>query len=406
MSRRVNQAVISRPTRIAFVTGGLKLGGATSFLCNLAGELLRRQVPAMVFSFDSENPMSGDFTRLKIPVSTQDERATIYEDRLTNLFVALNQFQPTAVVANLGPTSFEVLRYLPPGVFRIGVAHSDDAGVYRVLRQYAQQMDLMATVSQTIKTKLVALPEFSQVPVQYLPLGVPMPADHEVLGRDFSQPLRILYLGRLDQEQKRVRLFPEMLHQLQASGIPFHWTIAGDGPERVSLAASMTSPGPNQTVSFPGRIAYEQVPALLAQHDVFLLASDYEGLPLTLLEAMGQGLVPVVSDLPSGIRELVDETTGIRIPPQEVHGYMAAIIQLHQQRDRMIQLSRAAREKVRNEFSTAAMTDRWLNAIPVDSGPTIVWPEKIKVKPIFCASNRWMFSPPVRWVRRAMVRFR
>ena len=243
------------------------------------------------------------------------------------------------------------------------MGQSDDPIVYDTMRHYAPWMDLAVMVSKTMKQKAEAMPEFAGVPVACLPYGVPMCPDAGLPARDFTAPLRLLYLGRLENEQKRVRLFPQMLEQLKASGIPFHWTIAGDGPEKMALEQAMRG-SPNQTVSFPGKISYAVVPEILRAHDIFLLASDYEGLPLSLLEAMGAGLVPVVSELPAGIPEMVDKTTGILVPVDNVAGYARAIIHLHAHRDELAAKSAAARARVRTEFSVPAMTDRWLAAIP------------------------------------------
>jgi len=394
------------PLRLALISGGLKLGGSTTFLCNLAGELVRRRIPVEVLSFELHNPLTADFKRLNIPVLCQDDRRAIFEDRLRAVLLELRRFKPTVVVASLAASSFEVLRYLPAGVLRVGAVQSHDPGAYNTVRFYAEQVGLMAAVSRTIEQTLAAMPEFARVPIGYLPYGVPVPEPPDNPKPDGRLPLRIVYLGRLDQEQKRVRLFPEILRQLQASGVPFHWTIAGDGPDGPFLQSVMKSPGPRQTISFPGRILYGDVPQLLADHDVFLLASDYEGLPLSLLEAMGHGLVPVVSDLPSGIRELVHEGTGRRIAPDNIAGYAGAIVWLHHHRDEMRCLSQAAREKVRSEFSVAAMTERWLSVLQRPAQLDIRWPDRWTFKPILASPDKWRFSPPVRVLRRQLLRLR
>jgi glycosyltransferase involved in cell wall biosynthesis len=397
---------ISRPHRIALVTGVLDLGGTTTFLCNFAGELLRRGIPTQVFSFEQDNPLALDFNRLKIPLFTTDHRRLIYEDRLVLLLRELARFQPTVVIANLSATSFEVLRYVPPGVFRIGTAQSHDRGTYKLIGFYAPHVDLMAAVSKTIQQTVQSMPEFGRVAVRYLPLGVPIPEQIVPRSADDTAPLRLLYLGRLQREQKRVQLFPEILQALQAAGIPFHWTIAGAGPEEEWLKSAMKTSSPAQSVSFPGRVLYADVPQLLAAHDVFLLASSYEGLPLSLVEAMGCGLVPVVSDLPSGVRELVDDTTGKRVPPNDTRGYAEAVIWLHRHRPDLRRFAQNAREKVRAEFSVPAMTDRWLGALPPPPTKPLTWPQRWTPKPILESPNQWWFSPPLRLLRRILVRFR
>ena len=392
--------VISGSHRFALVTGVLDLGGTTTFLCNLAGELVRRNIPVRVFSFASDNPLAADFERLNIPVFTTDEHRLIYEDRLSLILNEIARFKPTVALANLSAESFEVLRYLPKGVFRIGTAQADQEGVYKLLSHYVGEMDLLAAISDRIKQQLQTRPKFAAVPIRYVPHGVPMPEAAAPRAPNLTAPLRILYLGRLQRVQKRVQLFPEIARALQASGIPFHWTIGGTGPDKQWLESAMPKPGPGQSVSFPGKILYGEVPQVLSEHDIFLLASDYEGQPLSLLEAMGAGLVPVVSDLPSGIREVVDASTGMLVPPENTKGYAEAIIKLHQNRAELRRLFQNAREKARREFTVSAMADRWLAVLPPNPPAEIAWPNAWKIKPILSASNPWLFSPPIRWLRR------
>jgi hypothetical protein len=393
------------PHRIALVSGGLGLGGSTTFLINFAGELVRRGIPVAVMSFERENPLAADFQKQNIPVLCLDQRRMIFEDRVNMILQNLVRFRPTVTVSTLGAVSFEVLRYLPKGVFRIGIGQSDDPIVYDMMRHYAPWMDLTAMVSQTMKQKAAAMPEFAETPVAYLPYGVPMCPDTELPARDFTAPLRLLYLGRLGREQKRVHLFPEILSQLCANGMPFHWTIAGEGEERGFLEANLKTISPNQTVSFAGPVRYADVPALLKQHDIFLLASDYEGLPLSLLEAMGHGLVPVVSDLKSGIPEVVHASNGILVSVNDVAGYARAIIHLHEHRNELAARSAAARARVQTEFSVAAMTDRWLAAFAVLTSPLGAWPGRWKITAPVTAGNPVFFSSLMRILRRLVKKF-
>lgn len=386
--------------RVAIVTGGLLLGGTTTFLCNFGGELVRRKIPLAILSFEQAHPMASDFERLDIPVLRLDERHHIFEDRMQAVLKRLREFRPTVVLANLSPISFEALRYVPPGVFRIGTVQSDDPAVYATVRRYVGAMDAIAAVSATIQRKIEADPQFADVPAKYLPYGVPMPEVLPLVRGGAAEPVRFLYLGRLDHEQKRVRLFPEILRRLEASGIPFRWTLAGDGAERPWLEANLRTSRSDQAVSILGSVPYAQVPTLLATHDIFLLTSDYEGLPLSLLEAMGHGLVPVVSNLPSGIPEVVDENTGKLVAPDNTAGYAEAIIALHSNRDEMRRLARNARERVQRDFSVTAMTDRWLNAFPGTPRQNVIWPQPWPIKPILGCQYPLYFSSPIRWVRR------
>ena len=382
------------------------MGGATTFLINFAGELARRGVPVAVFSLDHENPMTGDFQRQRIPVWCPDRRRLIFEDRLQRLLPQLAGFQPTVVISVLGAVSFEVLRYLPAGIFRLGLGQSDDPIVYDMMRHYPPWMDCTAVVSRAMQQKAEAMPEFARVAVAHLPYGVPMCPAAELPVREPAAPLRILYLGRLGREQKRVHLFPDILRQLQDSGMPFHWTIAGDGGERAFLEARMKSRPPGQTVSFTGSVDYAAVPGVLQQHDIFLLASDYEGLPLSLLEAMGHGLVPVVSDLPSGIAEVVDDTNGLRVPVDQLAGYAQAILHLHQHRDELAAKAAAARVRVEQDFSVAAMTDRWLAVLPAKPAAVGAWPPRWRIQAPLPDPHKFYYTPPLRVLRRLAARCR
>jgi colanic acid/amylovoran biosynthesis glycosyltransferase len=388
--------------RIVFVAGGIKLGGATTFLLNLAGELVRRGIPVLVVSLEHDNPYASDFEELGIPVHIENERTTIFEDRLSSALKVVHQFDPTAVIACLGPSSYEMLRYVPASVARLGMLQSDCADSYPIVALYASFFGGTIGVSRQIETNFRAHPVLGKLPVYYLPYGVAMPNAKVRLGRQPGEPIRLLCFGRLCRPQKRVHLFPKILSELNASGLPFQWTIAGDGPERSWLEKEMVS-SHSVTVQFPGPVKYRDVPCLLDSHDVFLLVSDEEGLPLSLLEAMAHGLVPVVSNLSSGVSEVVNEQSGVLVEPNDIDGYAAGIIWLSQNPSAFSAFSRNAQERVRTNYSVAAMTDRWLSVLKPLEKP-VSWPRHFHVRGPMTDRRQWKYASLARFFRRLLKR--
>src|ERR1041385_6277906 len=105
--------------RLAFVSG-LVFGGSTTFLCNLAGEMVRRGVPVLVVNPGNGISFASDFQAAGVRVVSQ-KTSLIFEDRVRAVLAALSQFKPTAVIGCMGPDSYEVLRYIPPGIRRVAV---------------------------------------------------------------------------------------------------------------------------------------------------------------------------------------------------------------------------------------------------------------------------------------------
>lgn len=390
--------------RVAFVTSLLDVGGSTTWLCDLSGELRKRGIPVRVFSLKENHPLAAEYQEAGIDVVVQKERRLIYEERLQAALEAVRDFQPTVVVGWTGAPAYEALRYMPQGIGRVGVLHSDYPQVYEAATPYEPYMDHIAVLSQRMAD--VAMSSFRCGPskIHLIRLGVEIPEASTHRDRDNAAPLRILYLGRVQQEQKRVLLFPEILRDLSASGMPFVWTIAGDGPERVRLEELMVSKSSAQVIRIIGGVPYSKIHSLLREHDVFLLASDYEGLSHTLLEAMGHGLVPVVSDIPSGMRDVVNATTGILVDVNDVPGYARAIQWLHSHRQEMTGMSRAAEQRVHDDFSIGLMTDQWLSMISSRPSTRPVWPRKFAIKRPLVHSWPWACIEPFRTVRRIAKR--
>ena len=373
------------------------MGGSTTLLLNLTGELNRRGIQTLVFSFEKDNPLASDFKADGVQVVFVDEEKFIFEDRLSACLELLGEFRPACVVAWLASLSFEVLRYVPPGPLRVGQVVTDRACNYPV--DYAPFLDVLVGVSGKIAAHARSLPAFGRVDVRCIHCGIPIPEPRPRIPNS-SSPLRIIYLGRLEQASKRVRLFPTILRHLCESQIPFSWTIAGDGPEFDFLKTNMQTSRPDQQVHFTGPLPNPEISALLSRHDVFLLASGHEGLPMSLLESMAQGLVPVVSDIESGIREVVDSNNGIRVAIDDIPGYARAIIHLHENRDALAAMGRSARDSVLKAYSVRVMADRWLDLVASHQPVSAEWPGKFNIRPALELAGQIIFHPAGRPLRR------
>lgn len=136
--------------------------------------------------------------------------------------------------------------------------------------------------------------------------------------------------------------------------------IAGEGPERARLEELSRSLGLGDRARLLGHV--DELPALYAAADLFVLPSSYEGFPFALLEAMAAGL-PVVATHFGGADELVDHgREGLLVPAGDVGGLAAAIDAILADRAAMAAMAASARVKAQR-FSKANMIEQTLTIL-------------------------------------------
>jgi glycosyltransferase involved in cell wall biosynthesis len=142
--------------------------------------------------------------------------------------------------------------------------------------------------------------------------------------------------------------------------------LVGAGPRRAELEALVAARNLSRHVEFLGH--REDVPALLAEADAYVLPSRSEAFPNGAIEAMAAGL-PVVASAVGGLCDLIDDgRTGLLVPPSEPDALAAAIRTLVANPARAAALGAAARASVRQQYAfdrmVASFEDLYLAARP------------------------------------------
>lgn len=137
----------------------------------------------------------------------------------------------------------------------------------------------------------------------------------------------LLCVGRLTPA-KGQHLLLDAIAALHNAGERVRLELAGDGPDRISLRDHAAALGINALVTFHGALNHDQVRALYASCDAFVLPSFAEGIPVVLMEAMASG-VPCLSTRIAGIPELIENGES---------GFLASPSSLEELTDRLRQL--------------------------------------------------------------------
>ncbi len=163
---------------------------------------------------------------------------------------------------------------------------------------------------------------------------------------------RILFLGRLSAQKRpdlAVRAFARVLERHSEAEL----VLAGRGPEEERVRALADSLGVGGAVRILG--PRDDVPELLAKAACLVLSSDYEGCPLSVLEAMAAG-VPVVATRVGGVPEVVDDgRTGLLVAPGRPEALAAGIERLLENPLEAAHLGARARDEAHARFSRERM---------------------------------------------------
>jgi glycosyltransferase involved in cell wall biosynthesis len=171
-----------------------------------------------------------------------------------------------------------------------------------------------------------------------------------------GEKMRLVYAGRLTQYQKRVLDFVELANSLDNLGVPYELTLIGEFRARENTRLLFESEAKahleDGRIILPGRMTREQILEEFRNHDLFILLSDFEGLPLSLVEAIAQGCVPVVAEMESGIPEVITNgENGFIVSGRDYDQWAALLADLGRDPERLAQLSHQARETVRERFT-------------------------------------------------------
>lgn len=172
--------------------------------------------------------------------------------------------------------------------------------------------------------------------------------------RPETQPPRFIMVARFSEQKDQTTLL-HALSLLERDGKTrdFGVDLVGTGPDFEKLQAL------SQQLRLDGRVQFlgdrHDVPALLAASQAFVLSTHYEGLPISIMEAMRAGLPTIATDV-SGIPEEVEhEKTGLLTPPRDAPALARALETLLESPPRRAEMGQAARRKFEREFTRARM---------------------------------------------------
>src|SRR5579872_2361623 len=156
-----------------------------------------------------------------------------------------------------------------------------------------------------------------------------------------------------------------------ASDPKAHLVLAGQGVLRAQLQVRVNELGLTNRVHFLG--LRTDIPDVLGAADIFALSSDYEGNPLSVIEAMAAGL-PIVSTAVGGVPELLQNgREGFIVQPGDAEQLSAAMMTLLKDRDLRRTMGAAAAARAKDKFDVSAMVRAYEELYDEISAPSRSW---------------------------------
>ena len=177
--------------------------------------------------------------------------------------------------------------------------------------------------------------------------------------KDDSTPLTLGYLGRI-AKTKGMDYLLQACSILKAHHIPFCLKIAGTEEVEGLYLPQFSKILGNQFV-YAGIVSGESKNSFLRSLDVLIMPTFFEGLPMSLLECMSYGVVPVITPVGSIPTVVTEGQNGMFIKVKDAQSIVDAITYLHTHRDKLEQMSKSSRNYIYEHFSPDSYIDKLNN---------------------------------------------
>lgn len=275
------------------------------------------------------------------------------KESIMNLIEAIVKMLPcifiTTTTEEITLAACLVKHYFPDMIDIISTIRGSNERIYQDHMDIQEYPSIHIGVSQDIKNDLI---QFGIEPEKVYSMCVPFECEetlNRTYNRNYSMPIRIGYAGRMigmETAAKRLDLLMKLALLLAERKINYILELAGDGPARQEMEKFVCAHNLEEQVKFLGRLDRSEIPAFWKNQDICVNISDFEGRCHSIIEAMGNGAVPVVTAT-SGVREdITDDVNGYIVPIEDYHAMAERIEYLSQHRERLSQMGQIAHDVV------------------------------------------------------------
>lgn len=221
----------------------------------------------------------------------------------------------------------------------IQILHGNYPYYYELAVKHQQNIDFFLPVSSVIKKKLQkTLPDVSDRIYDFR-FPIPRIESNKVDHHDFNA---IFFVRDVSDVNKQYFKIPVIGKHLFKKGVKVKWHIVGDGISDITLDKAWAG---SKEVKFYGLLSNIDLIKLLLICDVMILPSLKEGFPVSVVEAMKCGVIPLITDW-DGVTEglVIENKTGFLFDKDDVEGYVTKIEMLYNDRARLQQMQKIARD--------------------------------------------------------------
>lgn len=185
-------------------------------------------------------------------------------------------------------------------------------------------------------------------------IGIPNPVsfDEVIIKKKYKE---LLYVGRIDTSQKQINILLDIWNMLYKQFPEWKLNIVGDGDE-LQLVKNYSAQLKLKNIFFYG---FKDPKPFYETASIFTMTSSYEGLPMTLIESLHYGVVPIAFNSFLGATDIIDNNiNGYLISPFNIHQYADTLSDLMLSKDKLDKLSISARQKIK-EFNLETIGNKW-----------------------------------------------
>lgn len=294
------------------------MGGAETMCQGLCMQLHRmgHEVTAVSLSGD-HTPLTEGLEAVGVPVRYLDKALGSGFGCVGKLKALIRQEQPQVIHTHL-----HALKYVALAGNRVPIVHT----VHNQAEKEAVFLDrqigkhlfrskkaLPVALTREIRQSVAALYGLEEGNIPLVTNGIDLGRCIEKNDYTLHYPIRLLHVGRFYPQKNHMALI-EASAILKKRGLNCELHCYGDGPLLPEMEEKVKALGLEEQVVFMG--VTQDVYTVMSRGDLFLLPSSWEGMPMTVIEAMGAGL-PVIASRVGGIPDMIQPgESGVLIAPQ------------------------------------------------------------------------------------------